>query len=44
MFVPVAAVIKFGMANNTTYGLAAHISTQNVSRAILRIIRNPRLS
>jgi len=41
IFGPVAAVIKFKdeaevveMANNTTYGLAAHIFTENVSRAI----------
>ena len=41
IFGPVAAVIKFKdeaevveMANNTNYGLAAHIFTQNVSRAI----------
>ena len=38
---PVAAIIKFKdeaevaeMANNTTYGLAAHIFNQNVNRAI----------
>lgn len=41
IFGPVAAVIKFKdeaevieMANDTTYGLAAHIFTQNVSRAV----------
>jgi len=41
IFGPVAVVIKFKdeaevveMANNTTYGLAAHIFTENVSRAI----------
>ena len=41
IFGPVAAIIKFKdeaevveMANNTTYGLAAHIFTQNVNRAI----------
>ncbi|KAF8811531.1 ALDH-like protein [Phlegmacium glaucopus] len=41
IFGPVAVVIKFKdeaevveMANNTTYGLAAHLFTQNVSRAI----------
>jgi aldehyde dehydrogenase (NAD+) len=41
IFGPVATLIKFKteeevteMANNTTYGLACHIFTQNVSRAI----------
>ena len=41
IFGPVAAIIKFKdeaqvveMANNTTYGLAAYIFTENVSRAI----------
>lgn len=41
IFGPVAAIIKFkdeaevvGMANNTTFGLAAHIFTENVSKAI----------
>jgi aldehyde dehydrogenase (NAD+) len=41
IFGPVAAIIKFKdeaevveMANNTTYGLAAHIFTQNVNRSI----------
>ncbi|KAF8154950.1 aldehyde dehydrogenase [Crassisporium funariophilum] len=41
IFGPVAAIIKFTeeaqvveMANNTTYGLACHVFTQNVSRAI----------
>ena len=41
IFGPVAAITKFKdeaevveMANNTTYGLAAHIFTQNVNRSI----------
>jgi len=41
IFGPVAVIVKFKdeaevveMANNTTYGLAAHIFTQNVSRSI----------
>ena len=41
IFGPVAAIIKFKdeaevveIANDTSYGLAAHIFTQNVSRAI----------
>ena len=41
IFGPVAAITKFKdeaevveMANNTTYGLAAHLFTQNVNRAI----------
>jgi aldehyde dehydrogenase (NAD+) len=41
IFGPVAVIIKFKdeaevveMANNTTYGLGAHIFTQNVSRAV----------
>ena len=41
IFGPVAVIIKFKdeaevveMANNTTYGLAAHIFTQNVNRSI----------
>ncbi|KAF8154948.1 aldehyde dehydrogenase [Crassisporium funariophilum] len=41
IFGPVAAVVKFKeeaevieMANNTVYGLACHVFTQNVSRAI----------
>ena len=41
IFGPVAAIIKFKdeaqvveMANDTTYGLAAHIFTQNVNRAV----------
>jgi aldehyde dehydrogenase (NAD+) len=41
IFGPVAAIIKFKdeaevveMANNTTYGVAAHIFTQNVNRSI----------
>lgn len=41
IFGPVAVIIKFKdeaevveMANNTMYGLAAHLFTQNVSRAI----------
>jgi aldehyde dehydrogenase (NAD+) len=41
IFGPVAAIIKFKdeaeaveMANNTTYGLAAHIFTQDINRAI----------
>ena len=41
IFGPVAAIIKFKdeaevveMANNTTYGLAAHIFTENVNRSI----------
>ena len=41
IFGPVAAIIKFKneaevveMANSTTYGLAAHIFTDNVNRSI----------
>ena len=40
-FGPITAIIKFKdkakvveMANNTTYGLTAHIFTQNVNRSI----------